>query len=75
MGRGRAKVSGTDTSCVEHVWERDEQYQPLDGETASMCLRCGVVEFAPADRDGGPPPVQRLDEPRPSDQMGARQRS
>lgn len=74
--RGRAKVSaGNDATCVEHMWERDEQYQSLDGETASMCLRCGAVEFMPADRGVGPPLMQSLDEPGPSDQMGARQRS
>lgn len=64
-----------DATCVEHMWERDEQYQSLDGETASMCLRCGAVEFMPADRGVGPPLMQSLDEPGPSDQMGARQRS
>lgn len=66
--------AGNDAACVEHVWERDEQYQSLDGETASMCLRCGAVEFMPADRDG-PPLRQGSDEPGPSEQMGARQRS
>jgi hypothetical protein len=70
------KVSADNhATCVEHVWERDEQYQPLDGETASMCLRCGVVEFAPADRDVGLPLMQSSDEPGQHDQMGARQRS
>ena len=67
--------AGHDAECVEHVWERDEQYQPPGGETASMCLRCGVVEFGPADRDAGPPLGQDLDQSGPSDQMGARQRS
>ncbi len=67
--------AGNDATCVEHMWERDEQYQSLDGETASMCLRCGAVEFMPADRDVGPPLMQSSDEPSPSDQMGARQRS
>jgi len=67
--------AGNDATCVEHMWERDEQYQSLVGETASMCLRCGAVEFMPADRDVGPPMMQSLDEPGPSDQMGARQRS
>ena len=66
--------AGNDATCVEHVWERDEQYQSLDGETASMCLRCGAVEFMPSDRDGTRL-MQRSEEPGQSDQMGARQRS
>ena len=53
---GGAKVSaGNEANCIEHVWERDELYRPLGGEIASMCLRCGVVKFEPADHDHGPP--------------------